>query len=169
MTSEWDNTPWAGSLVPRIKAASGPGVAVWNNDIPLSSWRNTPQSRAAGHLAAYKVGWFNKAARKISEDISGLAVTVAPEDEAGGNTRFTAGNIRFAYRGVDDLRALPPRNPKPLALPGQSSQAPRLRCRWRYRCNSAPFSCGRCAMPIMSLPMMARPWASASIPARCKR
>jgi glycine/D-amino acid oxidase-like deaminating enzyme len=24
----------------------------------------------------------------------------APEEECGGNTRFTAGNIRFAYRGV---------------------------------------------------------------------
>ena len=29
----------------------------------------------------------------------------APEDEAGGNTRFTAGAIRFAYNGLDDLRA----------------------------------------------------------------
>src|SRR3954454_21260321 len=32
----------------------------------------------------------------------------APEDEAGGNTRFTAGAIRFAYRGVDDLREIMP-------------------------------------------------------------
>ncbi|MEM7337084.1 MAG: FAD-dependent tricarballylate dehydrogenase TcuA [Actinomycetota bacterium] len=32
----------------------------------------------------------------------------APEAEAGGNTRFTAGAIRFAYDGVDDLRALMP-------------------------------------------------------------
>lgn len=32
----------------------------------------------------------------------------APEDESGGNTRFTAGAIRFAYDGVDDLRALMP-------------------------------------------------------------
>ena len=41
----------------------------------------------------------------------GAAVTVlecAPEDERGGNSRFTAGAIRFAYRGVDDLRALMP-------------------------------------------------------------
>ncbi|MBC6439226.1 MAG: FAD-dependent tricarballylate dehydrogenase TcuA [Rhodospirillales bacterium] len=41
----------------------------------------------------------------------GCRVTVlerAPEDEAGGNTRFTAGAIRFAYRGVDDLVALMP-------------------------------------------------------------
>ncbi|HZP88931.1 MAG TPA: FAD-dependent tricarballylate dehydrogenase TcuA [Burkholderiales bacterium] len=30
----------------------------------------------------------------------------ASEDESGGNTRFTAGAIRFAYNGVDDLRAL---------------------------------------------------------------
>jgi len=32
----------------------------------------------------------------------------APEDESGGNTRFTAGAIRFAYSGVDDLRQLMP-------------------------------------------------------------
>jgi len=32
----------------------------------------------------------------------------APEDEAGGNTRFTAGAIRFAYDGVEDLRELMP-------------------------------------------------------------
>jgi tricarballylate dehydrogenase len=32
----------------------------------------------------------------------------APQDEAGGNTRFTAGAIRFAYDGIDDLRELMP-------------------------------------------------------------
>jgi tricarballylate dehydrogenase len=32
----------------------------------------------------------------------------APEEEAGGNSSFTAGAIRFAYRGVDDLRAVMP-------------------------------------------------------------
>lgn len=32
----------------------------------------------------------------------------APEEESGGNTRFTAGAIRFAYNGVDDLRDLMP-------------------------------------------------------------
>ena len=32
----------------------------------------------------------------------------APEEEAGGNTRFTAGAMRFAYDDVDDLRALMP-------------------------------------------------------------
>ena len=32
----------------------------------------------------------------------------APEDESGGNTRFTAGAIRFAYDGVDHLRELMP-------------------------------------------------------------
>jgi tricarballylate dehydrogenase len=32
----------------------------------------------------------------------------APEDESGGNTRFTAGAIRFAYNGVGELRELMP-------------------------------------------------------------
>lgn len=42
---------------------------------------------------------------------NGAAVTVlerAPEEESGGNSRFTAGAIRFAYDGVDDLKALMP-------------------------------------------------------------
>ena len=32
----------------------------------------------------------------------------APEDESGGNSRFTAGAIRFAYSGIDDLVNLMP-------------------------------------------------------------
>ncbi len=37
-----------------------------------------------------------------------LVLERAPEAESGGNSRFTAGAIRFAYRGVDDLRAVMP-------------------------------------------------------------
>ena len=37
-----------------------------------------------------------------------LMLERAPEDEAGGNSRFTAGAMRFAYQGVEDLRALMP-------------------------------------------------------------
>ena len=32
----------------------------------------------------------------------------APEDESGGNSRFTAGSIRFAYGGVEDLKKVAP-------------------------------------------------------------
>jgi tricarballylate dehydrogenase len=42
---------------------------------------------------------------------AGASVVVlerAPQAEAGGNTRFTAGAMRVAYDGVDDLRALMP-------------------------------------------------------------
>ena len=42
---------------------------------------------------------------------AGASVTVlerAPQLEAGGNTRFTAGAMRVAYEGVDDLRRLMP-------------------------------------------------------------
>ena len=41
----------------------------------------------------------------------GASVTMlerAPRELAGGNTRFTAGAMRFAYDSVDDLRALMP-------------------------------------------------------------
>jgi len=37
-----------------------------------------------------------------------LVLERAPEAEAGGNSRFTAGAIRCAYDGVEDLRALMP-------------------------------------------------------------
>ena len=47
----------------------------------------------------------------LSAQEQGARVVVlerAPEDESGGNTRFTAGAIRFAYSGVDDLREVMP-------------------------------------------------------------
>jgi tricarballylate dehydrogenase len=47
----------------------------------------------------------------LSAQESGANVTVlerSSEEESGGNTRFTAGSIRFAYTGVDDLRELMP-------------------------------------------------------------
>ncbi len=37
-----------------------------------------------------------------------LVLERAPEEEAGGNSRFTAGAFRCVYNGVDDLRALMP-------------------------------------------------------------
>jgi tricarballylate dehydrogenase len=46
-----------------------------------------------------------------AEENGAASVTVlerAPEDESGGNSRFTAGAIRFAYSGVDDLLELIP-------------------------------------------------------------
>lgn len=33
-----------------------------------------------------------------------LALECSPEDESGGNSRFTAGAIRFAYDGVEDIK-----------------------------------------------------------------
>ncbi len=42
------------------------------------------------------------------QDLNVLMLECAPRDEAGGNTRFTAGAMRFAYRGVEDLVALMP-------------------------------------------------------------
>src|SRR5881396_3007292 len=37
-----------------------------------------------------------------------LVLEAAPESERGGNSRFTAGAMRVAYRGVEDLKALMP-------------------------------------------------------------
>jgi tricarballylate dehydrogenase len=46
------------------------------------------------------------AAREQGAEV--IVLERAPEDESGGNTRFTAGAIRFAYNGVADLRELMP-------------------------------------------------------------
>ena len=46
------------------------------------------------------------AAREHGADV--LMLECAPPEESGGNTRFTAGAMRFAYRGVEDLVALMP-------------------------------------------------------------
>src|SRR3954452_13446706 len=37
-----------------------------------------------------------------------LVLECAPPDEAGGNSRFTAGAIRFAYGGLEDLLKVMP-------------------------------------------------------------
>jgi len=37
-----------------------------------------------------------------------LVIEAAPEAEHGGNSRFTGGAFRFAYRGVDDLNSVSP-------------------------------------------------------------
>src|SRR2546425_1529948 len=37
-----------------------------------------------------------------------LMLGAAPEDESGGNSRFTAGSVRVVYNGVDDIKALVP-------------------------------------------------------------
>src|SRR5262252_4360926 len=37
-----------------------------------------------------------------------LILEAAPEEESGGNSRFTAGAMRVVYNGVDDIKALVP-------------------------------------------------------------
>jgi len=46
------------------------------------------------------------AARESAERV--LVLERAPEDEAGGNSRFTAGLMRVAYEGVEDLKRVIP-------------------------------------------------------------
>jgi tricarballylate dehydrogenase len=51
---------------------------------------------------------FAAAVAASQQGASVLMLERAPLEEAGGNTRFTAGAMRFAYSGVDDLRRLMP-------------------------------------------------------------
>ena len=92
MSTEWDDTPWAGEAVKsqavipyrppllQVKAVTGPGVTAYANDYPLSSLRETPQQRCAAFLKAYRVGWFYKAESKISGDLSRQPWTVSDGD-----------------------------------------------------------------------------------------
>ena len=67
-------------------STGGPWLAAYQSGgINISSLSMEPQDKAAKLLAAYKVGWFNKAERKISTDFANLKVSVMPEDDSGDN------------------------------------------------------------------------------------
>jgi tricarballylate dehydrogenase len=51
---------------------------------------------------------FCAALAAAEQGVSVLVLERAPEDEAGGNSRFTAGAFRCVYDGVEDLRTLMP-------------------------------------------------------------
>jgi tricarballylate dehydrogenase len=51
---------------------------------------------------------FCAALAACEQGASVLMLEAAPEDESGGNSRFTAGAIRVVYNGIDDVRALVP-------------------------------------------------------------
>src|SRR6267143_4865156 len=46
------------------------------------------------------------AAREAGASV--LMLEAAPEEESGGNSRFTAGSIRVVYNGVEDIKTLVP-------------------------------------------------------------
>src|SRR5471030_2272938 len=51
---------------------------------------------------------FCAALAAAEQGVSVLVLERAPEEEAGGNSRFTAGAFRCVYDGVDDLMAIMP-------------------------------------------------------------
>src|SRR6266540_4007814 len=51
---------------------------------------------------------FCAALAAAEHNVSVLVLERAPEDESGGNSRFTAGAFRCVYDGVEDLRAIMP-------------------------------------------------------------
>jgi len=67
-----------------------------------------PQSCDVVVIGAGNAAMCAALAAREHQGIQVLALERAPEPESGGNTRFTAGAIRFAYDGLDDLRELMP-------------------------------------------------------------
>src|SRR2546423_10591394 len=51
---------------------------------------------------------FCAALAEQEQGASVLMLEAAPEEESGGNSRFTAGSVRVVYNGVDDIKALVP-------------------------------------------------------------
>jgi len=99
--------------------AAAPDVIKVANDVPLSDApardaMNGVSPRQPGRDSGPVViiGAGNAAfcaalaAREKGADVTMLER--APEEECGGNSRFTAGAIRCVYNGVDDLRAIMP-------------------------------------------------------------
>ena len=73
-----------------------PGACACFRLRPMWSWSAPATPRCARRLRRASTG------RRV------LVLERAPEAEAGGNSRFTAGAIRFVYDGVDDLKVLMP-------------------------------------------------------------
>src|SRR3954471_18852767 len=51
---------------------------------------------------------FSAALAAQEQGASVLMLEAAPQDESGGNSRFTAGSIRVVYNGVEDIKTLVP-------------------------------------------------------------
>src|SRR3977135_574683 len=51
---------------------------------------------------------FSAALAAQEQGASVLMLEAAPEDESGGNSRFTAGSVRVVYNGIDDIKTLVP-------------------------------------------------------------
>jgi hypothetical protein len=90
---------------PERKAVyGGPYLATLNQGPLLSLTHAEPRDRAARYLAAYKVGWFYKAGRKISIDVGGLAFSLSYEDTEGDNAEhITAAATSVPFERLDPL------------------------------------------------------------------
>src|SRR5438552_909103 len=114
-----------------FKIVTGPGVTAHARDPPLSSWLPSDQQRCAACLRAYKVGWFNKAERKISTDVAGLGWSISSgdvESEQAENTLPRPGlDIAFDDLGpIDQLQRLLER-PNPYQTGKQLVQRTQIR------------------------------------------
>ena len=88
------------------KAVTGPGVAAYANDYPLSSLGNDPQQKAKRYLQAYKVGWFYKAESKISGDLARQPWVVTDGDidsEDPDETRIQEPDLDIPFERLDPI------------------------------------------------------------------
>jgi hypothetical protein len=60
-------------------------IEPWSRGPMLEMVSEEPQKKAARYLQAYKVGWFNKAGRKITGDLAALPWNVSDGDAESGD------------------------------------------------------------------------------------
>src|SRR5690606_1418775 len=101
----------AGIAVARVGAFSMPKYTMPIDNV-VPTYRSSKRIPMTADYDVIVVGAGNAAlcaalaARERCEKV--LVLERANEDEAGGNSRFTAGLFRIVYNGVDDLRQLIP-------------------------------------------------------------
>ena len=125
---------------PRPRAAkAGTDLGPWATGVPLSLMETEPQQKAAAYLKAYKVGWFNKAGRKISGDLAGLPVVVSDGDADAGDTETTIDepDLDIPFAQLDPIGQLQRLMERP--NPNQTGRALRQKTQIRLDFGGAAF------------------------------
>src|SRR4030081_4094679 len=86
---------------------SRPGLRFASSKLQLSKVRTAMQEYDVIVVGAGNAA-FCAALAAQEQGASVLRLEAAPEEESGGNSRFTAGSIRVVYNGVEDIKTLVP-------------------------------------------------------------
>jgi succinate dehydrogenase/fumarate reductase flavoprotein subunit len=94
-------------LSQRMQRHGGPSGRLSINEVSTTVHEVVPSSTDVVVVGAGNAA-LCAALAAAEQGVSVLILERAPENEAGGNSRFTAGAFRCVYNDVDDLRTLMP-------------------------------------------------------------